>query len=112
MTTYYRKKGDTKPAFSTTLRNGTAPVDLTTATSVRFLMRASGAASPKVNAVMTVASPATSGVVSYQLVSGDVDTAGKFNLEIEVTWSGGGVQTFPARGYDEMVITSDLGGAA
>ena len=43
MTTYYIKRGDTDPAFSTVLYNGSVPLDLSAATLVRLIVKAPGA---------------------------------------------------------------------
>jgi len=110
MTTYRRKRGDTTP-LSFTLYNGGIPLDLTAATQLRIIARLPGTASPKFTKV--IAGPlGADGVVVLTPIAGDVDTAGRFDLEIEVLWNDTTVQTIPSDGYDELVIIPDLGGAA
>jgi hypothetical protein len=109
---YTIKRGDTDPAFATVFYSGTTPVDLSAATAVRIIVRLPGAASPKVNAAMTIVSPATSGAVTYQWQTADTDTAGRYEMEYEITWNTGRHRTIPTPGKDELVIESDLGGAA
>ena len=111
MTTYYIKRGDTDPAFSTVLYNGSVPLDLSAATSVRLIVKAPGATAI-VNAAMTIVSPPTSGAVSYQWLDADVLVAGTYEMEFEVTWNTGRKRTIPTPGKDQLVIEQDLGGAA
>lgn len=107
---YRRKRGDTTP-LSFTLYNGSTPLDLTAASQVRIIAKLPGAASPKFTKVL--AGPlGVDGVVVLTPISTDVDTAGRYDLEIEVTWNDATVQTIPSDGYDQFVIIQDLGGAA
>lgn len=106
---YLMKRNDRMPSLETTLYNGSVPLDLTAATAVKMIARSAGAASPKVDAAMTVVAPATSGVVRYDWGLTDTDTAGTYRLEFEVTWNTGKKQTIPNYGYDELVIAEDLG---
>lgn len=112
MTTYYIKRGDTDPAFETTLTNGPVPLDLSAASSVRLIVKQDGASLPIVDQPMTIVLPATSGVVSYQWQTNDTAVAGRYALEIEITWPGNRRRTVPTPGRDELVIEQDLGGAA
>lgn len=109
-TTYRRKRGDTTP-LSFTLDNGGIPLDLTAATQVRIIARLRGAAAPKFTKV--IAGPlGTDGVVVLTPAAGDVNAAGRYDLEFEITWNNAVIQTIPGDGYDEFVIIPDLGGAA
>lgn len=108
---YDIKRGDTDPAFSTVLYNGSTPLDLTAASGVRLIVKLPGAVAAKVDAAMTIVS-AAAGSVSYQWQTADTDTAGRYEMEIEVTWNNGRRRTIPTPGKDELVIESDLGGAA
>lgn len=111
MSRYPRKRGDTMPEVIR-LSNGDAALDLTAASSVRLLIRAEGAASPKVNTVITPDTPLTLGQITWNPIPADVDTVGRFLGEIEIVWNTGKVQTIPDRGYDEWVFEADLGGTA
>jgi hypothetical protein len=87
-----------------------APVDLTGA-AARIIVRKDGSRSgaPKVNAVMTIASQVTDrGRVSYAFLPGDVNIAGRFSVEVEVTFADGKVATFPSDGYEALEILDDL----
>ena len=110
------KRNDTRPRLVATLIQdfGTAdegPVDLTTAASVKFLMRAANAAAgsePKVNAAAAI-SDADAGIVTYTWAVGDTDTEGAFEGEFQITWSDDGVETIPHDSYITIQIVDDLG---
>lgn len=106
MTTVSLKRNDLLPPIVGTLRNanGTA-VDLT-GSSVRMLM-CNSRGLLKVNAPATVTTPA-SGVVRYDWIAGDTNTAGLFRGELEVTFPSGKIETFPNRGYITLVIEEDV----
>jgi hypothetical protein len=106
---YLMKRNDRMPSLETTLYNGSVPLDLTAATSVKMIAKGFGATTPKIDAAMTVVAPATGGVVRYDWLAADTDTAGTYRLEFEVTWNTGKKQTIPNHGYDELVIAEDLG---
>lgn len=109
------KQNDTRPVYLATLKEnvglpGEADVDLTSAQTVRFLMRSSEDSDPdplKVDGVMDIVD-APNGIVSYEWIAADTDTVGTFNVEIEVEWNDGGIETFPNSGYGEVQITEDL----
>lgn len=106
------KRGDTGPPAIVTCLDGSDPVDLTSATSVKFLMgdvAANGNATVKVNGVASFAADRTSGNVIYNWGSTDLNTAGIYKAEVEVTWTGGQKQTFPAGGYLTINVVADIG---
>lgn len=110
MATFYIKQHDLLPKLVVTLLEGETPVDLTLATSARFLMR-NILAGLKVTAVADVldqTNPDNLGKVSYTWAGLDTDTVGKFNGEIEITWPGGKTQTFPAHKYFTVDVQNDL----
>lgn len=108
---YIIKRNDLEPAFEVVLLDGNIPVDLTSVVSVLFLMhnrrlgiKASG---PMVVADQSI--PDNRGIVRYDWQSGDTDTSGSFNAEIQVTWPTGRQQTFPANQYVVVDVQKDLG---
>jgi hypothetical protein len=109
MADFVLKQNDTRPVLDATLtENGTA-LNLTTATSVKFIMRQQGSlGSAKINTTAAFVNR-TSGTVRYTWTSGDTDTIGSFNAEFEVTWSDGGVSTHPSNGYLTIDVQDDLG---
>lgn len=105
MATFTTKRNDTFP-IKATLEDADGPVDLTGAT-VKFLMQ-DLQGNQVVDASATITN-ASQGKVEYNWVSGDVDTAGEFEAEFEVTFSSGKVRTFPNEDYITVVIEEDKG---
>lgn len=103
------KRDDLRPILSATLTdaNGSA-VDLSTAASVKFVMRRKGSLAKKIDSAAGTA--ATTGGVTYTWVSPNTNTEGTYYGEFEVNWGSSVVQTFPVSGYIEIEIVSDLGG--
>jgi hypothetical protein len=105
------KKGDLLPIIIRTLKDAAgAAVDLT-GTTCKFIMRRVGAATAKVNAAAVVDANqvANKGKVSYTWVAADVDTAGVYEAEWQVTFSGAKPETFPNDGYLVIKIADELG---
>lgn len=46
--------------------------------------------------------------VSYDWASGDTDTVGEYNVEFEITYSDGKVETFPKDGYIHLKISKEI----
>lgn len=100
------KRHDTLPALRVAVSDDDGyPLDLTTAISVTFSMKAYGAE----DGVLKVENePATiedieGGVIRYDWLAADVDTAGQFTGEFEVT-STDGKQTYPGEGEPPLRI--------
>lgn len=105
------KRGDTAAVVRATLFSddgSTVPVNLTGA-SIKFIMALLplNPGVTKVNAVATILNAAT-GEVGYDWIAADVDTAGNYQAEFQVTYSDGKVQTFPRLGYLTIIVTEDL----
>lgn len=106
------KRGDTGAVVQGTLYaddGATQPLDLTTATTVKFIMASAPAepGNPKVNSPCVVID-AVAGRVDYEWVAADVDTTGTYQAEFQVTWADGKVQTYPRAGYLTVTMTEDL----
>lgn len=103
------KRGDRKPSFRGQCLDGTTPVNLTTATSAKLILKSDAlTVSPTL-----VVEDATLGKVRYDWTAGDltgvlaaVDT---YRAEVEVTWGDGTKQTFPGGDYGTVIIVADLG---
>ena len=111
MSTFKVKQGDLVPALTATLMQavGTAaavPIDLTTATGVKFAMRNRTLGTIKVDAACTIVS-AIAGTVKYTWVGTDTDTIGFYDAEFQITWPAG-KQTVPGGGYDTIQIGDDI----
>lgn len=94
--------------MSVTLTEGGEAIDLTTASSVKFIMVPVSSSTPKVNAAATFASDRTTGGVSYSWGATDTDTVGLYKAEWEVTWADATKQTFPSDDYLYVVVVADL----
>lgn len=103
------KRGDTGPVFRAQCLDDTTPVNLTTATGVKFLMQ-NDAGTVVVNAAMIkddqTASP---GWVRRSWGPTDLAVAGRYRAEVEVTWGDGTTTTFPRDSYVTVVVTPDIG---
>lgn len=107
-TVFVTKQGDLLPRLDVTLLDDGAPVDLTSATEVRFIARSNNAAI-KINQPMTVLDQAVNrGRCYYQWVGTDTDTVGYYRGEVRVIWPGARPQTFPATGYFAVKIADNL----
>lgn len=111
MDRYVIKQNDLEPSFEVQLLDGTTPVDLTSAVDVLFLMK-SRKTGIKATGTMVVADQTVAdnrGIVRYDWQTGDTDTVGSFNAEVQVTWPTGRPQTFPANQYVLIDVQRDLG---
>lgn len=102
---FYLKRGDTSPSLTYALDPAT--VDLTGAT-VRFNMRLTGGATKVNRAAAVIVTPTGTPTVRYNWQAADVDTAGFYEAEFEVTYSGGAVETFPNSDFIRVQITGDI----
>lgn len=111
------KQNDRRPVFVVVLKDdfgepSEAIVNLTTATSAVFNMRAENAGAVKINRGTAAITNAAGGEVTYNWVAGDTDTVGAFEAEVEILWNDGKAETFPggpsAESYWEITITDDI----
>ena len=101
------KQHDTWPALSATLSDQSGLINLTTATTVKLILKtASGSATITGTCAID---DAVNGEVSYAWVSPDTDTVNSYNGEFEITWSNGKVTTVPNDTYFTVEIKADLG---
>ena len=102
----YWTQGDTSPALSMVLRDGTdAIVDLTGATvRMQGTFHDAASSAQAIDQAATVVAPATNGRVSYTPVAGDTDTIGDLIVQWKVTFGGGAVERFPNSGYQKVRI--------
>jgi hypothetical protein len=107
------KRHDTKPIYAAQLLDqaGTvneAPINLTNATSVKFIMNNASTGTNITNANCAITAAAT-GQVTYAWDSDDTATSGTYNVEFEIHWNDGTIETVPNQGYNTVIITDDLG---
>ena len=106
MQTFTIKRNDTGPRLLFALTPADE-IDLTGAT-VRFSMR-SRAGVLVVNRVVAVIITETgTPTVAYDWQPADTATAGVYEAEFEVTYSGAAVETFPNNGYISIIVADDI----
>jgi len=99
------KVGDTAPAFRIQLQQATGlPQDLTGATARLLVKKPSG---KKLAGALTIEG-GTEGWVNRSWLAGDLSEAGIYSAEVEVTFSGGAIQTYPAYGHIRLIVTEEL----
>lgn len=103
---FYIKRNDTSPSISGTCKDADdVVIDLTSAT-VRFHMLDDDGETV-IDTAATLAD-AANGLVRYDWVAADTDTAGGFRGEFEVTYYDSTIETFPNRGFIPIRIYEDL----
>ena len=105
---FYIKQNDTSPAIQKICLDSTDTAVNVTGATVRFLMRQVGSNTAKVTGVGAVVD-GSAGIVKYQWVDGDTDTAGEFEGEFEVTYADTTIETFPNSTYIKIRITEEIG---
>lgn len=110
MADFSLKAHDRLPSIQATLKNPDGSLlDLTGATSVKFIMKLKDApGTVKVNAAAVVVAPATGGIVRYDWLAIDTDAVGSYQAEWEITWTGGKKQTVPTTSYHTIDVLADL----
>ena len=101
------KQGDTRPLLYGTLTAGGVPIDLTTASTVKFTMT-NAAGSVVISLAACVIVSAAAGIVSYAWQSADTATAGEFQGEFKITWADSSIQRVPNRTNFQVIITPNL----
>lgn len=99
------KANDRLPVLDAVLSNLSGPIDLTTATQVRFIMKSTAFT---VTGVCTVVNALT-GAVRYTWAAGDTANPGEYQLEFEITWPGPKLETVPNDSYKSVSVLADLG---
>src|SRR2546426_12478317 len=109
MPTINSKQHDTTPPIVMQALDGDGNIIPLTGT-VKFIAKDVLTGTLRVNSAAELLDP-VNGKMRYQPVAGDVATPGTLRCEFEVTFSGGGIETFPERrGNDEIIwiIAPDL----
>ena len=103
----FMNQNDTTPDMTGTCLDGDgAAVDLSGSTLL-FHMRRKGTATPKINSAASIVI-AASGTWKYEWLAGDTDTVGEFEFQLQVTFGGGDIRTFPNDGYNRLIVTEQI----
>lgn len=108
METVTIKRNDRAPSIAATLSDADGVIDLTSCT-VKFFARLEQTDEIKINGTAAVIVSAAAGTVRYDFAALDVDTAGDYEIEWEITLPSGKKTTVPNNGYDRLVIGGDIG---
>lgn len=103
---FYIKQNDTSPSVLATLKDATDTAVNLTAASVRIHMR-DVAGSLKIDSAVEIIN-AQNGVIRYDWLAADTDTAGTYYVEFEVTYTDGAIETFPNTGKEVVIIQPEL----
>ncbi|MHA2047381.1 MAG: hypothetical protein ACW99G_21550 [Candidatus Thorarchaeota archaeon] len=108
---FYIKEGDTSPPLvGTIVDENEAPIDLTNASTLKFLMINPGDAATKIdNTPNATVLDALTGRVQYQWSGADTDTPGDYDGEFEITWLSGDITTAPNFRYIRIKIGREIG---
>jgi hypothetical protein len=102
------KRGDTRPSIEAQLLDENHdPRDLQNADNVTFHMERVDTGETVLDASAIILNE-SEGKVLYEWQDGDTDETGRFDAEFEVSYAGGGVETFPNNNDIEVYISDDI----
>lgn len=108
------KRGDTWSPIEAILKDQSGPIDLTTASKVKMLLK-SGSTLIMTGPVTIAPNQSTNetGKVTYEWEEGDTATIGTYNCEFEIEWESGKIESVPngadGKLYCIVNIVQDLG---
>lgn len=103
------KQGMSRPYLAVTFEDSDGnAIDLSTATSVKFTMRAAGSSVPVIDDVSSTITAATSGRAEYRFTSTDTAIVGEYEGEFRIVWSPTDSEMHPADGYIAITVFDDL----
>jgi hypothetical protein len=110
MGTFYIKQNDTAPNLLVTLKDGSGNGVNVIGATVVFNLRDGKTKAQKINDGSCTLINGAGGTVQYVWGSGDTNTPGVWLGEFQVTYSGGGIETFPNNKANTLyiVVTSEL----
>ena|SRR5687767_4441670 len=111
MSAFKIKRHDVGPPLRMfVMQNDEQSFDFTGYTQPRFIMRSIDASLPKVSAVAAI-DDAVGGVLRYDWVPADTNTAGRYQAEFELIDPTGKKRTFPVDEYAYVEVFEDLNNA-
>lgn len=81
------------------------PIDLTGVTEVKLLMKAEGIGLVTGIAAVT---DAVAGEITYTWDADDLNADATYEAEVQLTWTGGAVETVPNDSYFSILVKADL----
>ena len=106
---FVAKRNDTRQYLARTLTNADGTVIDLTSASVAFNMRLRGSDTLKIDGGVVVVVLASAGTVRYEWATADLDTAGYYEGEFEVTFGDSTVITVPNEEHIPITVTADIG---
>jgi hypothetical protein len=107
-TTRTIKQHDTWPPLPFALADANGPINLATATNVKFLAKMTQPVAATIHGDCVLVDPA-SGIGRYEWAAGDTAQPGSYRVEFEIDWGAGKIETIPNDNYDTLVVLEDLG---
>jgi hypothetical protein len=104
------KQYDTYPSLQATLTDSNGAINLTGASSVKFVMKGQSTGTIVLGNCSIVS--ATAGTVAYAWGATDTQTPDVYSVEFQITWTAGGIQKVPnaAAANPTVEIDADLDG--
>lgn len=102
------KQNDTAPDLVTVLQDSRGRPRILTGATVVLHMRLQSDKTVKINGGSVVITDASLGLVTYSFTAANTDTAGVYELEIQVTYTDSTVETFPNNDYVIVTILDDI----
>lgn len=102
------KQNDTAPALVTVLQDSRGRPRVLTGATVVLNMRLQSDKVVKITGASVTITDASLGIVSYSFTAANTDTAGVYELEIQVTYSDSTIETFPNNDYVIVTILDDI----
>jgi hypothetical protein len=101
------KQGDTSPDFVADLKHPDKSAVTLTGATVKFHMRSSRRGSTPIVGNASIVDP-LAGRVKYEWAASDTASTGDYEVEFEVTFADGKIETYPNEGYLEVSIDGEI----
>jgi hypothetical protein len=103
------KRGDTWPPLRGLASDAAGPINMTTAGTVMFFAKSGSTLIS--GTIVPLAAPDADGFNwSYTWGTGDTNTVGTYNVELEIRWTANQYQTIPNDSTETLTIIQDQGG--